>query len=140
MKLIKVLSCCVALLVGCGFMFCHAMDGKNADSEKVFNKTFKGQSSEIIVVNIRKGRAIQVITSPKLIKKLKEKIKEMIYYDEPTYISMISAMPGDCSVIDDSHHFFINKTPTPENIRRAKIIIKNALFRMGYTTVIWDMQ
>ena len=139
MRLIKILICCISLLFSGGFMFCRAMDGENLDTEKVFNKTFKGQSSEIVVVSLKKGEAIQVITAPKLIKRLKDEIKELIYYDDPTYISVISAMPSDCAVMDSSHHFFINKTPTPENIRRAKIIIKNALFRMGYTKVVWEI-
>lgn len=139
MKLIKVLSCCAALLFGTGFMFCHAMDGENLDPEKAFNKTFKGQSSEIVVVTIKKGEAIQVITAPKLINKLRENIKELIYYDDPFYCSLISARSRDCSVIDYSHHFYINKEPNKQNLENAKIIIKNALFRMGYTKVVWDL-
>ncbi|MBQ6143995.1 MAG: hypothetical protein IJI84_05930 [Clostridia bacterium] len=138
MKLIKVLSYCAALVFCAGGMLCRAMNGEKPDPEKAFNKTFKGQSSEIVVVTLRKGEAIQVITGPKLINKLREKIKEMVYYDDPFYCSLISACSKDCSVIDYSHHFYINKEPNKQNIEKAKIIIKNALFRMGYTKIVWQ--
>lgn len=137
MKLIKVLSYCAALLFSVGGVVCHAMDGEKPDPEKAFNKTFKGQSSKIAVVTLREGEAIQVITEPELINKLREKIKEMVYYGDPLYCSLISARSRDCSVIDYSHHFYINKEPNKQNIEKAKIIIKNALFRMGYTKVMW---
>lgn len=144
MKLIKSIVCFI-FVVGIFCATCYAMEGEATYTTErtkldlsAINKKFKMPKKKLFPeIIIRGGKSIQIMTDPKLIKRLREEIRELVYYDDPAYCSIVSSVVGDYSAVNTTHHFFINQKPTPQNIERAKIIIKNALLRLGYTRVVW---